>query len=54
MPNTDFTYKITESIATLSQSGDTSKELNLVSYRGAKPKYDLRRYHSQRRGSQRT
>lgn len=42
MPTTDFSYKIIESIATLSQSGDTSKELNLVSYRGASPKYDLR------------
>lgn len=38
----DFTYRIEETIATLSQRGDTSKELNLVSYNGSQPKYDIR------------
>lgn len=42
MPNTDFSYKIVERVATLSQSGDTSKELNRVSYNGSPAKYDLR------------
>lgn len=42
MQNTEFNYKIEEHIATLSQSGDTFKELNLVSYNGSKAKYDLR------------
>jgi len=37
-----FKYEITERIAVLSQSGDTSKELNKVSYNGAPAKYDLR------------
>ena len=41
MPNADFSYKIVERVATLSQSGETSKELNLVSYNGASPK-DIR------------
>jgi hypothetical protein len=42
MANTTFNYEITERIAVLSQSGDTSKELNKVSYNGAPAKYDLR------------
>ena len=42
MQNTAFNYQITEHIATLSQSGDTSKELNRVSYNGSPAKYDLR------------
>ena len=37
-----FNYEIVERIAVLSQSGDTSKELNRVSYNGASPKYDIR------------
>ena len=40
--NTAFNYEITERVAVLSQSGDTSKELNLVSYNGSPAKYDLR------------
>ena len=42
MQNTAFNYEIVEHIATLSQSGDTSKELNRVSYNGSPAKYDLR------------
>ena len=42
MHNTAFNYEIVEHIATLSQSGDTSKELNRVSYNGIPAKYDLR------------
>lgn len=38
----DFDYKIIERVATLSQSGQTTKELNLVSYNGASPKWDIR------------
>ena len=37
-----FKYEIVEHIATLSQNGDTSKELNRVSYNGSPAKYDLR------------
>lgn len=42
MAQTAFNYEIVERIAVLSQSGDTSKELNKVSYNGASPKYDIR------------
>ena len=42
MTNTAFNYEIVEHIATLSQSGDTTKELNRVSYNGSPAKYDLR------------
>lgn len=42
MAQTAFNYEIVERIAVLSQSGDTSKELNRVSYNGASPKYDIR------------
>lgn len=42
MAQTSFNYEIVERIAVLSQSGDTSKELNRVSYNGASPKYDIR------------
>ena len=42
MQNTAFNYEIVEHIATLSQSGYTSKELNRVSYNGSPAKYDLR------------
>ena len=38
----EFKYEITEHVAVLSQSGSVSKELNLVSYSGAAPKYDIR------------
>ena len=37
-----FTYEVVERIAVLSESGDTSKELNRVSYNGSPAKYDLR------------
>lgn len=42
MQNTAFNYEIVEHIATLSQNGDTSKELNRVNYNGSPAKYDLR------------
>lgn len=42
MNNTSFNYEIVEHIAVLSQSGNTSKELNKVSYNGSPAKYDLR------------
>jgi len=42
MTDKPFKYEITERIAVLSQSGDTSKELNKVSYNGQPAKYDLR------------
>ena len=39
---TAFNYEIVEKVAVLSQSGDTTKELNRVSYNGSPAKYDLR------------
>ena len=39
----DFSYEIIENIAVLSESNKGwTKELNLVSWNGGKPKYDLR------------
>lgn len=40
--NNSFSYEIKEHIATIGSYGDTTKELNLVSYRGTPAKYDLR------------
>lgn len=42
MNNAAFNYEIVERIAVLSQSGNTSKELNKVSYNGSPAKYGLR------------
>lgn len=42
MTQSTFNYEIVEHIATLSESGNTSKELNRVSYNGSPAKYDLR------------
>jgi hypothetical protein len=43
----DFTYEIKKHIATLSTSrfDNTALELNLISYRGAEPKLDLRKWN---------
>lgn len=40
--NKNFTYEIKQRIATISRYGNTTKELNLISYRGKPAKYDLR------------
>ena len=42
MANTAFNYEIVEHIATLSENGSTTKELNRVAYNGSPAKYDLR------------
>lgn len=42
MADTQFNYEIIEHVATLSENGEYSKELNLVSYNGSSPKFDLR------------
>ena len=39
MPSTAFNYEIVEKVAVLSQSGDTTKELNRVSYNGSPVSY---------------
>lgn len=39
----EFRYEITEHIGVISESaGGWTKELNMVSYNGATPKYDIR------------
>ena len=41
----EFKFEITEEITVLSESATGwRKELNLVSYNGAKPKYDIREW----------
>lgn len=42
----DFSYEIKKHIATLSESenGDFTTELNVISYNGASPKLDLRKW----------
>lgn len=37
-----FTYEIISHIATLKHSGEWTKEVNLISYRGDEPKIDIR------------
>jgi len=44
MTNTEFTYEITEHIATLSIRGAWSMELNKVSWGGRPAVYDLRKW----------
>lgn len=40
----EFTYEIKKHIGVLSDSGTLTMELNLISYSGAGPKYDLRKW----------
>ena len=42
MPSTAFNSEIVDKVAVLSQRGDTTTELNRVSYNGSPAKYDLR------------
>ncbi len=39
-----FNYKIKEHIATLSENGPYATEVNLISYNGAEPKLDIRKW----------
>lgn len=41
----EFKYEITEKIAVLSEKGDWTKELNLVSWNGRPAKYDIREWN---------
>ena len=47
----DFEYQITDHLATLSGHGAYTKELNLVSYAGAPPVLDLRRWQEKPDGT---
>ena len=45
----EFSYEIVEEIKVLSRSSkDWTKEINLVSYNGAKPKFDIRDWAPER------
>lgn len=40
--STEINYEIVEHIGVLSQSGKWTKELNIISWNGNEPKYDIR------------
>lgn len=42
----DFSFEVQKHIGTISEKGTMSVELNLVSYSGAEPKYDLRKWRT--------
>ena len=39
-----FTYEVMKHIGTIAESGSMTTELNVVSFNGAEPKHDLRRW----------
>lgn len=41
-----FTYEIVKPVAVLSDSGTLATELNIISYSGNAPKYDLRKWRT--------
>lgn len=41
----EFKYEISATCGTISESGDWKLELNLVSWNGRKPVYDIRKWH---------
>ena len=43
--NNEFNYEIKKQIAVLSEKNGYTVELNLISYRGASPKLDLRKWN---------
>ena len=40
----EFTYEIKKNYGVLSDTGTLTMELNLISYNGAEPKFDLRKW----------
>lgn len=42
----DFSFEVVKHLAELSRNKNTSKELNLVSFNGGEPKYDLRNWQN--------
>lgn len=44
MENNSFNYKIVEHIGTLKHAGNYATELNIISFNGGEPKYDLRKW----------
>ena len=41
----EFKYEISATCGTISESGNWKLELNLVSWNGRKPTYDIRKWH---------
>lgn len=48
--NNDFSYEVTEKIATISRNGEHTLELRKISYNGAEPKLDIRRWWTDDKG----
>lgn len=42
----EFTFDIKKHVGIVSENGSMTTELNLISYSGAEPKYDLRKWRS--------
>ena len=41
----EFKYEINDAVATLSQSGDYTCEVNVITYGNGRPKLDIRRWN---------
>lgn len=46
----DFSYEVVERIAVISRNGENTLELRKISYNGAEPKLDLRRWWTDDKG----
>lgn len=46
----DFSYEVVEHIAVISRNGENTLELRKISYNGAEPKLDLRRWWTDDKG----
>lgn len=46
----DFTYTIKKQYGTISTAGSLPIELNLISFRGAAPRYDIRKWRTKEDG----
>lgn len=49
----EFKYEITEELAVLSNKNGFTKEINMISYNGAKPKIDIRNWSVDDEGNKR-
>ena len=47
----EFTYTIEKRFGTVSNAGSLPIELNLVSFNGAEPRYDLRKWRERKDGT---
>ena len=48
----DFKYEVKEIIGVISEKNKSRKELRLVSWNGAEPKYDIRDYWTDKDGNE--